>query len=132
MKESKRAFAPLVAVVVILIVIIVGVVVYYETNGGIGIIKPKDVTLTGTVTTTGTGTTPVKITFTSIKTNLDYVAACTGGGNPANYNISLPNGDTYKVFITWKFLGVTGGSPADAGTLNLDTYSSSMMQNWAG
>jgi len=128
--SKNRDVAGLVIVLVVLVVIVIGVVVYYETNGGIGILKPKDVTLTGTVTTTGTGTTPQKITFTNLSNQEAYVAAC-NGGNPSSYSITLPNGNNYSVIITWKFLGVTGGN-ATAGTLNLDSSSSTMIENWAG
>jgi len=93
--------------------------------------KPGYVTVTGTVTTTGTGTNPEKITFTSEINGNPYVASCTGGGNPAAYTISLPNGDNYEVTITWQFLGVTGGN-ANAGTLNLDTFDSTISMNWSG
>jgi hypothetical protein len=93
--------------------------------------KPKEVTLTGTVTTTGTGTNPEKITFKSMRDEKTYVAGVSGGGNPGTYSIVLPNGDSYKVSITWKFFGITGGT-ADAGTLNLDTSATSIERNWAG
>lgn len=97
-----------------------------------GFIKPKEVTLTGTVTTTGTGTIPEKITFTSMRDGKTYVAAVVGGGNPGTYSITLPNGDSYKVTITWKILGLITGGTADAGTLNLDTFETSIEKNWAG
>lgn len=134
MSEKKGISNVVIAIVVLCVVVIgVGLAVYFASNGGVGIIKPKEVTLTGTVTTTGTGTNPEKITFTSMSNNKDYVAACTGGGNPAPYSITLPNGDSYKVTITWKTLfGLITGGNADAGTLNLDSSQSSITENWAG
>jgi hypothetical protein len=89
--------------------------------------KPKEVLVSGTVTTTGTGTSPQMVTFTSMRNGKTYVANANGG----SYSISLPNGDSYSVTITWKFLGITGGN-ADAGTLNLDTTETSITRNWAG
>jgi len=115
----------------IIIVVVVAALAIYVIVQTPGFIKPKEVTLTGTVTTTGTGTTPEKITFTSMRDGKTYVAAVVGGGNPGTYTITLPNRDSYKVTITWKFLGFTGGT-ADAGTLNLDTFETSIEKNWAG
>jgi hypothetical protein len=48
------------------------------------------------------------------------------------YSVTLPNADSYKVAITWKFLKLFKGETADAGTLNLDTYESQIARNWAG
>jgi hypothetical protein len=118
----------IVALVIIIVIIAGGIYILSQTPG-FG--KPKEVTLTGTVTTTGTGTTPEKITFTSVRDETIYVAAVTGG-NPGTYSISLPNGDSYSVKITWKILGLVTGGDADAGTLNLDTFEESIEKNWAG
>lgn len=120
----------------LLIVIIAGVVLVAFVPGiipGVSIPggKPATVTVSGSVTTTGTLTNPEKITFTSETTGNTYVASCSGGMNPASYSISLPNGDTYTVTITWKALGVTGGN-ANAGTLNLNTFNSNLEENWSG
>ena len=120
----------LIAVVIAVIVAVVAVAIYVIVQTP-GFVKPKDVTLTGTVTTTGTGTTPEKITFTSMRDGKTYVAAVSGG-NPGTYTITLPNGDSYKVAITWKILGLLTGGTADAGTLNLDTFETSIEKNWAG
>ena len=120
----------LIAVVIAVIVAVVAVAIYVIVQTP-GFVKPKDVTLTGTVTTTGTGTTPEKITFTSMRDGKTYVAAVSGG-NPGTYTITLPNGDSYKVTITWKILGLLTGGTADAGTLNLDTFETSIEKNWAG
>jgi len=119
-------------IAVVVIVIIVGVAIYYIYNT-VGIIKPSQVTLTGTITTTGANTRPEKITFTSVKTGYTYVATASGGGNPATYTITLPNGDTYTVSIHWvnTILSIISGD-ADAGTLNLNTFQSSITENWAG
>jgi hypothetical protein len=114
----------------ILIVVLITVLTIYFIWSTPGIIKPNEVTLTGTVTTTGTLTTPEKITFTCERSENTFVASVSGG-NPGTYTITLPNGNSYKVSITWKFLGATGGN-ADAGTLNLDTFETSIVQNWAG
>jgi flagellar basal body-associated protein FliL len=129
-KSSNRKIAIVIAVVVI--VIIVGVVAYYLYNS-VGIGKPSQVTLTGLVTTTGADTRPEKITFTSVTTGYTYVADVSGGGNPANCSITLPNGDSYTVTITWvnTIFGSIGGN-ADAGTLNLNTRQSSITEDWAG
>jgi len=116
---------------IIIVIVVVALAIYFIVQTP-GFIKPKEVTLTGTVTTTGTGTTPEKITFTSMRDGKTYVAVVVGGGNPGTYTISLPNGDSYKVTITWKILGLLTGGTADAGTLNLDTFETSIEKNWAG
>ena len=118
------------AVIVIIIVAVIGVIVgvYALQNYVSKALKPHEVSLSGTVTTTGALTKPEKITFTSQTTGNTYVANANGG----IYSISLPNQDAYKVTITWKsFLGITGGT-ADAGTLNLDSITATMTENWAG
>lgn len=129
-KSANRKIAIVIGVIVI--VIIAGIALYYLYNT-VGFIKPSEVTLTGTVTTTGANTRPEKITFTSSTTGNTYVATASGGGNPATYTITLPNGDTYTVTITWvnTILGIIGGN-ANAGTLNLNTFQSSITENWAG
>jgi len=129
-RSSNRRIA--IAVAVVFIVIILGAVVYYLYNT-VGIGKPSQVTVSGTVTTVGDSTRPTKITFTSVTTEQTYIAATSGGGNPATYTIALPNGDTYTVTITWvnTILSIFGGD-ANGGTLNLDTHQSSITQNWAG
>ena len=114
-----------------LVLLLIMIYVFFFTNNGVGIFKPKEVTLTGTVTTTGTDAAPQNITFTSLSTQEDYVVICTGGGNPAHYSIILPNGDSYKVTITWKSIELTQGS-TDAGTLNLDTGNQELTKDWAG
>jgi len=110
------------------IVIIVIIVVIEVVTGVPGIMKPKVVTLTGTVTTTGTGTTPERITFTSYKTGSTYVVAV----YDHSYSIQLLNGETYKVKITYKFLGLVTVGEADAGTLDLDSSEPSIVRNWVG
>lgn len=115
---------------IIIVVVIIALAIYFIVQTP-GFIKPREVTLNGTVTTTGTGTTPEKITFTSMRDGKTYVAAVSGG-NPGAYTINLPNGDSYKVTITWKVLGLFTGGTADAGTLNLDTFEASIEKNWAG
>lgn len=129
-KGSNRKIA--IAITVVVILIIAGVAIYYLYNT-VGIGKPSQVTLTGTVTTTGSYTRPEKLTFTSVTSSNTYVAACSGGGNPATYTITLPNGDTYTVTIVYvnTLVGIFGGN-ANAGTLNLNTHQSSITQNWAG
>ncbi len=116
------------AIGLILAIIVIVIVVAMAVPGSVpGISKPSQVVLSGTVTTTGTGTSPEKITFTSETTGNNYVADANGG----TYSVTLPNQDTYSVSITWKFLGITGGT-ADAGTLNLDSASATMTENWSG
>lgn len=115
----------------VIIVIVIAMVSIYILSQTPGIGKPKEVTLTGTVTTTGTGTSPEKITFTCNRDGMTYVTAVYGG-NPGTYTISLPNGDSYSVKITWKILGIITGGDADAGTLNLDTFEESIEKNWSG
>jgi hypothetical protein len=126
--NEKRGVSNVVLAIAAIAIIVIGVVAYMAlTTNSFAPAKPKEVALSGTVTTTGTGTSPEKITFTSEKNGNTYVANANGG----TYSISLPNEDTYKVTITWKVLGITGGN-ADAGTLNLDTTEASMVKNWAG
>lgn len=86
-RSSNRRIA--IAVAVVFIVIILGAVVYYLYNT-VGIGKPSQVTVSGTVTTVGDNTRPTKVTFTSVTTEQTYIAATSGGGNPATYTIALP------------------------------------------
>jgi archaellin len=127
MNENKGISNIALAIVAIAIIVVAVVAYVALTTNSFAPAKPKEVALSGTVTTTGTGTSPEKITFKSNKKGSTYVANANGG----SYSISLPNEDTYKVTITWKVLGITGGD-ADAGTLNLDTTETSMVKNWAG
>jgi hypothetical protein len=87
-------------------------------------IKPDIVNLSGTVTT-GNGTSPQQIAFTS-KTNGHYYIADAYSGN---YLITLPNEDTYMVTLTWKNMSVTQGN-LSAGTLNLSSTTSTIIENW--
>ena len=121
-KISGRNIA-IAGVVIIAVIIVIALVTIVPI-----IAKPTVVTLTGTVTTTGTGTTPERITFTSYKTGSTYVAAV----YDHSYSIQLPNGETYKVKITYKFLGLITVGEADAGTLDLDSSESSIVRNWVG
>ena len=127
MTDKKAISNVVIAIIVVCVVLVAVLGIYFASKGGIGIVKPKEVTLTGTVTTTGTGTSPEKITFKSLSDGQTYVANANGG----TYSITLPNSDSYGVTITWKFLGITGGT-ADAGTLNLDSTEASITRNWAG
>ena len=129
MSESKgpKRNTVAIAIGVIIIVIIAGVALYFVFNA-LGVGKPSDVVVSGTVTTTGLGTSPQLVTFTSQSTGNPYVANANGG----TYSITLPNRDTYSVTITYKVLGLTLGSTASAGTLNLDTTQSSITENWVG
>jgi len=124
-KGTKRNIVAI-AIGVIVIVIVAGVALYFIFNT-VGIGKPKDVLVVGFVTTARSATTPETITFTSLRNGETYVASATGG----TYAITLPNGDSYSVTITWESHGVTGGT-ANAGTLNLDTTQSSITENWVG
>ena len=108
------------------VVITVIIIIIYVITTVPGIAKPKAVTLTGTITTTGTGTTPERITFISYKTGNTYVAAV----YDRSYSIQLPNGETYNVKITYKFLGLVTVGEADAGTLDLDSSEPFIVRNW--
>lgn len=126
--SEKKGVSNVVVVLIVVVCVVVAIVgVYAWQNYVSSVMKPKEVALSGTVTTTGTGTKPEKITFTSESNGNTYVA----DANSGTYSISLPNEDTYKVTITWKFLGITGGT-ADAGTLNLNSNTATMVKNWAG
>jgi hypothetical protein len=97
--------------------------------------KPSQVNLYGTVTTTGANTRPEKITFTSLTTGHTYVVATIGEGNPADYTIyNIPNGDSYSVTITYvnTIWGSLFGGDANAGTLDLNTFQSSIRIDWSG
>jgi len=126
---NNKGISSIAVAIVVIAIVAVGVVAYVILTTPA---KPKEIELSGTVTTTGTATTPEKITFTSIRDNKTYVAACVGGGNPATYSIVIPNGDSYKVTITWKAFGIITGGDADAGTLNLDETEPAIVKNWAG
>jgi len=125
MKKDK-GYAAIIVVILIVCIIAFGVILYYSTNGFIGIIYPKDVTISGIVSVAGIGRSPEKITFTSLTNEHTYVQDTAGN----SYSISLPNGDSYSVTITYTILLSTGNT--DAGTLNLRTLSSSATYNWSG
>ena len=128
MIRKDKAISTAVIAIIIVVALVAAVAIVYGLMGYFAnAIKPSEVSLSGTVTTTGTGTSPEKITFTSESNGNTYVANANGG----SYSISLPNRDTYKVNITWNFLGITGGT-ADAGTLNLDSMTVAMTKNWSG
>jgi len=92
--------------------------------------KPEAVVLSGTVTTKRTAAIPQNITFTSISDGATYVATCEGGGNPADYSVTLPNEDTYQVTITSKIFGLLHDGNTDAGTLNLNETKTTLTKNW--
>ena len=90
--------------------------------------RPSEVTLTGTVATSGAGTVAERIIFISMSDQKTYVSDITDG----HYTIAIRNGDSYRVTITWKFLGMDRGGASDAGTLDLDTTSPNIVRNWHG
>jgi len=89
------------------------------------IIKPSQVTVSGSVSTTGTGTYPQSITFIS-NSGAPYVGSISG----KTYEVVLPNVNTYSVKIKWAALGITGGE-CNAGTLDLDSIESSATYSWS-
>jgi hypothetical protein len=125
MTEKKGSSKVVIAIVLVCVVIIgVGLAVYFASNGGVGIIKPKEVTLTGTVRA-AVAVTFENITFTSLSNGETYVADING----ETYSITLTNGDSYNVTVAWKLLGFPGGN-WNVGTLNVDTTQSSITENW--
>jgi hypothetical protein len=130
MKE-KRGISNVVVVIIVSCAVVIGVgsAVFSASNGGVGTIRPKGVTVAGTVTAAVAGTFE-KITFTSLSNGVSYVV----GANRETYSVTLPNCDSYNVTIAWKLFGITGGNAIlnwNEGTLNLDTTRSSVTENWA-
>jgi hypothetical protein len=130
MNEKKINSNVAIAFVVLCSVTVgVGLAVYFASNRGARIIRPKGVTVTGTVTATVAGTFE-KITFTSLSNGATYLTVANG----ETYSITIPNDDSYNVTIAWKLFGITGGNAtlnANEGTLNLDTTQPSVTENWA-
>lgn len=130
--ENSRII--LIGVVAIIILIGIAVVSIFGSNisgAFLGIFKPSTVAVTGYVETVGTGTYPQKITFISHKTGNKYVSTMLNRARyKVDYMINLKNLDTYKVKITWAVAGITVNE-CDAGTLNLDSFQSTIYRNWA-
>jgi hypothetical protein len=93
--------------------------------------KPSWVNVSGTFPATPA---LITIAFDSLKTHTRYQTDVTGTyhfdgevNEPGHYSILLPNEDSYQVdFIAW---GGMAGS-IDGGILNINTYDSSITQNW--
>lgn len=120
-----------VAVVILLILAFIFIGIKGSFLGPIGgfaakVIKPSEVTISGSVSTVGTATYPQSITFVSSGGGSPYVTSATNG----QYQITLPNVNTYSVTITWATLGITGGT-CNAGTLNLDSLQNTASYNWS-
>jgi hypothetical protein len=129
MSEMRGILNVVMAIAVLCTVAIgVGLAVYIASDGGVGTIRPKRLTVTGTVTAAVAGTLE-KITFANLSNGLSYVADVNG----ETYSITLPNYDSYNVTIAWKLFGITGGKAMVNwnDTLNLDTTQSSVTENWA-
>jgi hypothetical protein len=133
MNENRGNSEGIVIVGVLCAIVIGAAVTFYQfmyTPTTSAAAKPEEVVLSGTVTTNRTAATPQNITFTSMSDGTNYVAACEGGGNPADYSITLPNEDTYQVTISSKVFGLIYGGAADAGTLTLDETKPSLAKDW--
>lgn len=133
MTENRSNSERIVIVGALCGIVIVAAVTFYQfmytpTTSAAG--KPEAVELSGTVTTNRTAGIPQNITFTSMSDGTNYVAVCEGGGNPADYSITLPNEDTYQVTVTSTVFGLIGGGGTDAGTLNLDETKTSLIKDW--
>lgn len=135
MNENRGNSEGIVAVGVLCAIVVGAAVIAYQfmdtpTTSAAG--KPEEVELSGIVTTNRTAGIPQNITFTSMSDGTNYVAVCEGGGNPADYNITLPNEDTYHVTVTSTVFGLIGGGGTDAGTLNLDETKTSLIKDLEG
>jgi len=133
MSESKGTSEGIVIVGALCAIAIVAAVTFYQFMDTPAIIvagKPEEVELSGTVTINRTAAIPQNITFTSISDGTNYVATCEGGGNPADYSITLPNEDTYQVTITSKVFGLIHDGNTNAGTLTLNQTKTSIIKDW--
>jgi hypothetical protein len=128
--DDRRRLIFIFAIIVVVVVAVITVVAYlaYEASST----KPQEVMVSGTVTTVGMGTKPLEIKFTNVHNENDfYQINCVGGGNPASYQISLPNQKSYTVSIKWQGVLFNTGD-TDVGNLNVDTYDSSLTHDWSG
>ena len=118
----------LVVVLVVLAVILVLGILYFLSNGTLGSLFSGAVTHSTAITNpvvsvsgyakTNLGTSPISINFGSSTTSVS---------SNGYYSISLNNDQTYSISITYS--GVTGNSNCNAGTLSLQTSSSSLFYN---
>jgi hypothetical protein len=132
MSENRGTSEGIVVVGALCGLAIVAAVTFYQFMYAPTILagKPEEVMLSGTVTANRTAAIPQNITFTSMSDGTAYVAACEGRGNPADYCITLPNGDTYQVTITSKVFGLIDDGNTDAGTLTLNETKTTLTKNW--
>ena len=93
-----------------------------------GVVKPNEVTITGTVAASGVNLE--KITFTNTACGTRNVAdILVSGENSGAYAISLDNGYSYNVSISWNDSGSLLHE-SDIGGLVLDTFDRSMVRDW--
>jgi len=120
-KNSRFALAILSSVLIITLLAVYGFLTLPE------MLKARTVTVTGTVT--ASDMTLVKITFTNTGCGTEHMANISpSGDNSGVYEISLDNGYSYNVTITWN--NGTIVNKAEVGVLLVDTFNASVEKNW--
>ena len=94
-----------------------------------GILKPSEVTITGTITASGIALD--KITFTNTNCGTKNVANISSmGENSGVYAISVGNGYSYDVSIAWNN-SENIVKETEMGNLFLDTFDEAMVKDWS-
>jgi hypothetical protein len=93
-----------------------------------GILKPREVTVTGTVTATGASLSAIIFTNTGCGTE-NVANISTTGDNSGFYEISLGNEYSYNVSLAWSN-GEDTMNNTQIDVLILDTYEKSMVKDW--
>ncbi len=109
--------------------IIIALLAVYAFLTAPGILKPDEVIITGTISASGIALD--KITFTNTKCGTKNVANISStGDNSGIYSISLDNGYSYNVSITWNN-SETLLNQKEMGELFLDTFEKTIVKDWS-
>ena len=123
--NGKRPRWVIAAISTAFIIALLAVYAFLTTPGGS---KPSEVTITGTVTASGVNLD--KITFTNTPCGTKNVADISASGeNSGAYAISLDNGYSYNVSISWNNSGSVMYE-SEIGKLVLDTFDKSIVRDW--
>ncbi len=121
------------SIAVIYTVSIIALLAWYAFFVNPGFLKPREITITGTITATSLSLerlTFANITFTNTGCGTKNVASIAQvGENSGTYSISLDNRYSYNVSIAW--LGDEATiNKVDVGTLTLDTFDKTIVRDW--
>jgi hypothetical protein len=113
----------------ILIAAIVSGIAGYAIYDSFIVPSPSSVTLIGSVSSATGLKVPELIIFTNLSSGSSYESYVSGGMS-GTYAVTLPNGYSYKVTVTWALKG--GGGSVDLGTLDLNSREAAITRNWVG